>query len=588
MIPSSQNDQSVFDEFLQELQGLNDFRAEYAHRYDFEGLGREDPDVERLVEAMAFYRARTRSTVEHGLREYQLRALEQLFPYLLSPMPAMGILYPRLASNFTDTRSLPARAEISVASPEADVEESPRVFRTTRELTVFPLHIVERSVRLSRNRPATPGGDGGASKDSTTPWTLRLDVAPSPDGRDTKRYYDDPAKGLRELRFYLDPKGDTLTALRLYDALQRSCRGVLVRVLAEGSERYRTGPVRVRFGSALSDDGGGSFDNPIEWTRRCIHFALAQLYVEVPLMGLPSEWNRLSLEFQLDDGWPEGLQAADSSFVLGGVPVENLVTRTAEPLSVDGTKLRNEVVSAEEPLSWKVREIRGIYTTDPSAPGARKTVLPRSLFEEGYTAIARGSGAEREVWLEIDSTLGDVEAPATLYVDAEWYDPDPKLPAPRSAIVRADAHDLGPLSWQLLEPLRMPSDSPLLAEPQLLERLLELQGKAPSCARELKSLLQILGVAQSEPFTRIPRYIEALESALLPDLQSQRGTIRSYDVRLSCVPAVLLPAARLLFSFLPRFLATWTGEPDVRISVFTAVTASTQPWAFEWRTSSHA
>jgi type VI secretion system protein ImpG len=587
-------DSSLFDEFLRELQTLNDFRAEYASRYDFEGLGREDPDVERLVEAMAFYRARTRSSVEAAIREHQLRALEQLFPYLLSPLPAMGILYPQLASNMTDSRTLPARAEISVASPEAlALGEPPRIFRTIRESAIFPLHIVERSVRLLRQRgqrePEPSGASSGAPAGAAPSASVRLhvDIAPSPNGSETKRYYDDPARSLRELRLYLDPNGDVLTALRLYDALQRHCRGVVVRVLSEGVERYRAGPIRVRFGSKLGESDDAP-DNPIEATRRAIHFPLAQLFLVVPLVGLPSEWNRLALEFQLGDDWPEGLQAADHSFVLGGVAVENVVTRTAEPLSVDGTSQRSAVVSAEEPNRWKVREVRGVYASEPNAPGTRKTLLPRSLLDEGYSAIARGKGTEREVWIETDLALGVVDAPATLYVEADWYDPDPQLPPPRSAVVRAEAHDVGPLAWKLLEPLRVARDSPLLSDPLLLERLLELQGKPPSGPRELKLLLKILGAEESEPFSRIPRYVEGVTSSLSPDLQSHTGAIRTYDVRLSRVPPVLEPAVRLLFAFLPRFLAMWTGEPDVVVTVASELTASKQPDSFEWRTQSNA
>jgi type VI secretion system protein ImpG len=585
---SLSQDSNVFDEFLEELQSLNDFRSEYASRYEFEGLGRDDPDVERLIEAMAFYRARTRSTVEGGIREHQLRALEQLFPYLLSPLPAMGILYAHLASNMTDTRVLPARSEITVTAPEdAAPEGAPCLFRTSRELLVFPLHIVERSVRLSRNYPTGAIVEAASGTLPVSPWTLHVDIAPSPNGRETKRYYDDPARGLRELRLYMDPKGDVLTALRLYDALQRHCRGVLVRVIAEGSERYRTGPVRVRFGTKLDEPEGPS-DNPIESTRRAIHFPLAQLYLVVPLLGLPSEWNRLVLEFLLDEGWPPGLQALDSSFVLGGVPIENLVTRTAEPLSVDGTSLRYVVASAEDPTRWKAREIHGVYATDPNVPGIRKTLLPRSLLDDGYTAIARGRGLAREVWLETESVMGVVDAPATLYVEADWYSPELSLPSSRSAVVRADGHDLGPLCWKILEPLRTPRDSPLLADVQLLERLLELQGKPPNSARELKLLFKILGVDDSELFSRIPRYIERVVSTLLPDLQSHQGSLRSYDVTLGQVPSVLVPAARLIFSLLPRFLATWTEDADVRVTVFPEATVSTDSWPFEWRTLSHA
>src|SRR5688572_33126639 len=96
----------LFREFLTELQALDDFRSEYATRYEFEGLGRDDQDVRRLMEAMAFYSARARGGAGRAMYRYKVQALEQLFPHLLSPMPAMALLYPVLTANVTETRRL--------------------------------------------------------------------------------------------------------------------------------------------------------------------------------------------------------------------------------------------------------------------------------------------------------------------------------------------------------------------------------------------------------------------------------------------------------------------------------------------------
>jgi len=572
----------IFEEFLKELQVLDDFRTEYSSRYEFEGLERGDEDVQRLVEAMAFYRARTRVSVERAIQEYNLRALEQLFPYLLSPMPAMALLHPELASNFTDTRELPALAEMEVASQDLPVAESrPRLFRTLRQLQVFPLHVVQRSVRQSRASPSTtPEHD--VPNGVAPPRMLQLQVAPSTTGAASKRYFDDPACSLRELTLYLNPMGDALSALRLFDALRQACTGVSVVAFDRDEVQLQRGPFRPRFSVGTDSELSGG-DNPIEFIRRAIHFPLAHFSVTIPLVGLPSEWTRLAFEFQLNERWPEGVWVSEDSFVLNCVPLENLLRRTAEPALMDGTATSTMVQSAEAPAQLKVREVIGVYATDPAAPGARGMIFPRSLIDNGYQISTQGSGNERQVWLEPDTIAGVVGVPQTLYIDAEWYDPNVSLPNPRTALVRADAHDLGPLCWRLLDPLQEPQESPLLSDAALLERLLQTQGDPPRSAEHLKLLFKVIGVDASNVFGRIPRYIERVVFDKVPDPQSVTGSIPFYEIVLSDLPTVLAPAVRFLFSLLPRLLAVWTGDPDVQVSVAFNGGAAKSPQVFEWR-----
>ncbi len=574
---------ALFEEFLSELQALDDFRREYAERYDFQGLGRDDQDVQRLVEAMAFYRARTRASVQQGILQYKLQALEQLFPYLLSPLPAMALLHPVLASNVTDTRVLPGHAEVVVSPPAAPTEAArARCFRTCRDLAVYPLRIVTGSVRLRRRQPGEPRSAGLAMGEAVElPWTLSLDIAPSPTGAESKRYFDDPKCGLRELCLYVNPSGDVLSALRSFDALQQSCRRVTAIFFAEGAERYQTSS-RPQFGPPAATQSS-SWENPIESARRVVHFPLAQLCLRVPLVGAPSEWTRLSLSFQLDESWPGSASVSDQSFLLNAVPVENLLRRSAEPVQSDGTSVRSRVQAPEETMHLRAREIMGVYRSDPNAPGVREALFPRALVDEGYSVTARGSGVEREVWLETELVLGSVGAPVKIYVDAEWYDPDGRLPSPREATVRADAHDLGALVWRLADPLVRPHDSPLMGDAALLDRLLELQGKPPRSPRDLKLLFKVIGVDESDVFGRVPRHLESVTVGWVPDARSSSGGLRNYDIVLGNLPRVLLPGARLLFASLPSVLATWCGDAEVRVSVVFDAGSRERPVVFEWK-----
>lgn len=586
----------LFREFLAEVQALDDFRSEYQSRYDFEGLGRDDQDVRRLMEAMAFYTARTRGGVQRAMHRYKLQALEQLFPHLLSPMPAMALLYPILTSNVTETRRLSRSAEIQVAAsappspassraaaalaaPAADAP-APRLFRALADITVYPLHIVERSLRLTK--AAVPGGPGAVPGSSTVgPSLLSLALAASPRALESKRYYADVQLPLRELTLYVNPQGDTLYALRLFDALCQSLRRVTARFFSEGVQRHEIVTRRVRQGLAASS--GDGWENPIELARRSIHFPLAELCLGIALAGAPAEWTSMTLELELDERWPSNLAVTDQTFLLNAGPIENLVRRTAEPIDADGTRTRHRIEHQEPATGLTAREILGVYRGDPATPGARTTLLPSALAGEGYTLEVEGRGPSRETWLETDGPRGTPEAPERLYIDAEWYTPDPVLPNGREAVVSVEDHDLGALVWRVSDPLRPPYESAFVGDAKALDRLLDLHGRRLSSVADLELLLQVLGVGESEVFARVPRYVESLASSFAPDARAPSGGVRAYDIALAQLPPVLAPAARLLFRLLPGILGTWTGDMEVQVRVASEALDPSGALVFEWR-----
>jgi type VI secretion system protein ImpG len=588
------DDEALFREFLVEVQALDDFRNDYKLRYDFEALGREDQDVQRLIEAMAFYCARTRGGVERAMHRYKLRALEQLFPHLLSPMPAMALLYPMLTSNMTETRCLPALAEVSVVTsqdPKASLatseEGAPRahVFRCLNDIQVLPLYIVERSARIEKQTASALQGD--ASRQQGTGYRLTFRVAASPAGGSSRRHYDDVKRPLQELALYLNPQGDVLLALRTFDAIRESCRQVTARFYSEGGERSRSMTQRLRFGMPPPTAQQG-WENPIAHARRSIHFPLADLCIGIPLAGAPAEWDELELELTLDERWPSALAIVDQTFLLNAGPIENLVRRSAEPTVCDGTRLRHRIEPQEPMSGLKVREVLGVFRGDPALPGARSALPGNPSSGEGYTLDVEGRGPERETWIETDAVLGSVTAPEKLYVDAEWYVPSRHLPNPREASVSVEAYDLGPLTWRVSDPLRSPAESSIAGDPKALDRLLELHGRRVNCVADLLLLFQVLGVADNDMLARIPRYIAELRATFTPDSRTPAGGVRAYDVTLSKLPLVLVPAARFLFRLLPGILGTWTGDLDVRVGVGFDESVHASPMVFEWRASSDA
>src|SRR6185436_1697793 len=108
-------DSALFDDYQRELESLETFRERYRHLYPLAGLDRDDPDVQRLLEGLAFFTARTRRAADRALAGYERRALEQVFPHLVTPLPSMAMLTVDATERMVETRTLPAGTEVAVS-----------------------------------------------------------------------------------------------------------------------------------------------------------------------------------------------------------------------------------------------------------------------------------------------------------------------------------------------------------------------------------------------------------------------------------------------------------------------------------------
>ena len=76
-------DNTQYRAFLEELQDLADFRLTYSLDNPNAGLEGDDPDVKRIIEALAFFGARTQVAALRSLDTSSRRLYQQFFSYLL-------------------------------------------------------------------------------------------------------------------------------------------------------------------------------------------------------------------------------------------------------------------------------------------------------------------------------------------------------------------------------------------------------------------------------------------------------------------------------------------------------------------------
>src|SRR5690348_10126516 len=126
------------------MQALENFRVAYTTMRTGATIEREDPDVRRLIDALALFAARTRVAAQRSLLATQRRLFQQYFSYLLTPMPARAIVQASPTERLLEAVTLPRHAEMTIG-PE---EGTPATFRTTRELRILPLRLTSIDMLL--------------------------------------------------------------------------------------------------------------------------------------------------------------------------------------------------------------------------------------------------------------------------------------------------------------------------------------------------------------------------------------------------------------------------------------------------------
>jgi type VI secretion system protein ImpG len=538
----SQTDPALFEDYQRELEALETFRERYRHLYPFAGLDRDDPDVQRLLEGLAFFTARTRRTADRALAGYERRALEQVFPHLVTPLPSMAMLTVDGAERMIEPRTLPAGTEVAVSPRVAAGNRAapPLSYRTLRELVVRPFDLDRPGIKLARL------GDEGYELvipiRSATPRTEAVEV----------------------IELHLDPHGDLLAALRLHHALAHHV--VSARYAFPGTAQPERRVRALAFAPVPGEADG--FANPLEQFRALVHFPLAALALRVTIDQTPAAWQRLELRLGIGPAWPRELSVPPGVFVLHATPMINLRRELADPVALDGTKARLEIAHPEPALELRPRELCAVYR---STPGGLVPLLPEALAapdDDWYAAEASGRHTARQVWLDVHAP-GAFEARAAIVADVDWYHPGAGrlLGGPLDARLTA-RHLEGP-RWRVVTPATPALDSPLAGRRDRLSRLLALAGRSDLDAPSLGFLLDVLGCTEHELFRRIARAISELAVTRQPDARSPSGVRTTLDLVLARLPLALVPAADLLLARLPDLLAAWSGDepPVVRVRI---------------------
>lgn len=528
---------SIDKTFLAELEAIEKFRISYTGMYPNVPLAREDPDVRRLIEAMAMFTARTRLAAERSVAQSMLRIFRQHFPFLLCPVPAMTMLRALPSSRYVDVTQIPANTEVRLTySPGKEAPDQVYRFRTLSKLRILPIRL--ESVNIFR-----PGGRG---------FRLVLGFA-------SAFPRNDP---IGDLRIYVNHLNDFLSSVTVLHAIKSHLARASVVFDAKVKEDTVGQPCDVSFGAPSPEvDDLDDFNHPLDLARAFLRLPQQELFLNVHGIRPPRNWERFSVCLDVDDAWPTDLRLSAEVFQLHVVPIANIVKETANPVECDGTKERWPVTHPDPAGRYAPHSIRGVYRMMRTG---LSPMTPAVLGVRGdtYEAIVEGQGERRNAWITLNLPNA-FESPERVVVEAMWHQPG------FGGITASELHPrladrlVDGVSLECVGSVVGHADSELENDREALLQLLSIKNQKFLKLDDLDLLLRALGANRQRYFSRIVASIRDLSVTTAPYARRSAGFKYTYEITFEDLDSADLPVVDLFCGKLLEVLAAWSTEEVV-------------------------
>jgi type VI secretion system protein ImpG len=524
--------------FLTELEALEHFRISYTGLFREVPLSREDPDVRRLIEALAYFSGRTRLAAERVANESLMRLFHQHFPHAISPMPATTMLQANPSPRFVDAVSLPRGMEILVARKADLGQRPPYRFRTMAPLRVLPVQI--EGIRTQ-----------AASGKLRRIFLQFTSAHPRNDEIGT-------------LSLNINHLSDLTASMAVYFALKSHVRRASVIYGPLSGSDARGEGCGLAFGAV---DGAPheyeAFENPVQRFRAFLHFPQGELYIHFKDLKPPRNWQQFSICLDLDENWPGELTLTEDSFSLNTVPMVNIKHDMANPVECDGTQERYLVRHPDGASRFVCHSILGVYLlTDKGMVPVEPGVLGPTKY--GYETLFDGKDEGRRGWVLLDIPEA-FDAPQRVAIDAFWIQPELSGVQPEELRARlADRHIEG-LQWHCSGAFVSPASTPLEDARDDLLAMTALKSKRFLDGDELTFLVRAFGALQRPEFARITMALTRVNLRTRPAGAKAGGISHVYGLTFDNLDPSDLPRLDLFCSKLLPLLRAWSIEQVVEI-----------------------
>ncbi|HSS01562.1 MAG TPA: type VI secretion system baseplate subunit TssF [Kofleriaceae bacterium] len=511
------------DDYLAELAAVDDF---FARRAGDGYVQREDPDVRRLVESIAFFAARTRQAAGDQLRRAGLQLARGFLDDFLSPQPARGLIQAVPAQFGTETTKLPAGTRLRITAEDGEVG----LFSTMVDVTLRPLEIDFARV--------LPHRDGRR-------LVIRIRARRG-------------VEITEPLSIYVGNPSAHSASLRLHYRLHQHATGAGVYYNAAPDAEQGRDECKLSFGSAPVPRTVPGPPTAIESLRTSLHFPDRELCFHVTLPSRPMRLAWLCID--LDDGWPADLAVSKDLFRLFVIPVENLVRDAAQPIKCDGTRARFRISPpAEHGLA--LHSVTGVF--EETAQG-RRPIQPVHLAsaDPSYDLDYGGDGldpVEPHLVLRMPDAF---TAPRLISVEARWHQPWFDDVALGKLDIRLQTRHIDGVQFQLLGMLTSHRPSPLWRDPAAMLRVLSRRASRVLHRRDLIHLMTLLGAGPDSHYAGIEAKLLRVDSdEELGDLLRGGGIHRVYRITVDDVPEEQLGLLDGYLHCVEQLLDAWSANP---------------------------
>lgn len=488
---------------IEELRELEEFRRLYQRRHPAVEMERDDPDVRRLIEALAFFSLRTRVASLERQQALWRRLFASYFPFLLEPLPMMAIAQAQWSPRLTDPVELQRGTELRAERPSGRAV----AFQTLGSLRVVPVELKDvTQIEL------------------TTGTRLVLSFV--------SRFQRNDA--VKTLHLYPDYGGGYAGALTLWYELRCNLQRASVIYDAPVSSKSEGAECRVRFG-AYTDDldeppREPDPNNQLFRARSFFHFPQQELYLNIAVPPSARPWTRFHLCFDLGPQWPRDLRLDPFTLRPFTVPIANQRRAAAMPIVVDGTRESFPVLHPQAEQGFRMLSLRGVYRLDdrgvaPLLPLALAAGQPEAGFEVEEPVSLLGdprAGGHPRLRVQQPHALLD---PITVTVDALWHQPEAQRELVEPPRLSLPYRSIDGLSWQTLGPPRPSAVSALGSDVAALLHLLALRMKPDL---DLHGLLAVLAALTPREgfYSGSAQRIRALAVRPVPDSTLRLSGIR--------------------------------------------------------------
>jgi type VI secretion system protein ImpG len=333
-------DQKLLGYYERELSVLRHLGQEFAQTYpkvagrlQLESNKCEDPHVERLIEAFAFLAARVHLKIDDEFPEITDALLGMLYPHYLAPIPSLSVVefvVDPEQGKLTSGYQIPSGTQLY----SRPVDGTQCRFRTCYPTTLWPLNVA--TVKVQPADRALPGGKPGS--------VVKVELQ-AVGGLSLKDLHVD------RLRFYLH--GEAPLAYAWYELLLNHVYEVRCQPIpAKAGEKAAILPSgSVRPVGFLADEGLLPYPRHSLLGYRLLqeYFTFPQKFLFIDIVGLQSVFRgnataKVELHIVLDQPPRTDQIIGTDNLKLGCTPIVNLFNQIAEPIRIDQTQHRFQVI----------------------------------------------------------------------------------------------------------------------------------------------------------------------------------------------------------------------------------------------------